>query len=73
MTTAQLQAWQKRLGYTNADAAEALGMSLSGYMQQRLGVHRTRGTPVEIDKRTALACIALEAMQTGRFDVKNLL
>ena len=60
------------MGYTNVEAAQALGMSLSGYLQQRLGVNRTRGTPIEIDRRTELACIALEAMVHGRLDVDKL-
>lgn len=73
MTHQQLQAWQKRMGFTNPQAAEALGMSLSGYRQQRLGVHRTRGTPIEIDRRTELACLALEAMALGVFDPDKLI
>ena len=50
------------MGFTNAAAAEALGMSLSGYVQQRMGVSRTRGNTMEIDRRTELACMALEML-----------
>ena len=70
MTNQQLREWQSRINFTNADAAEALGMSLSGYRQQRQGVHRTRGTELVIDRLTDLACLALEMLaeraKTGR-------
>ena len=60
MTPTQLRAWQSRLNYTNVEAASALGISLSGYVQMRMGVHRTTGRELSLDKRTALACAALE-------------
>lgn len=60
MTPADLRAWQAHMGYTQDRAAEALGMSSSGYKDLVLGVRRASGKPVgEIDRRTALACAAL--------------
>jgi hypothetical protein len=62
MTTDEFRDWQQRMGYTNVRAASAIGMSLSGYNQLRQGVSRTTGQELAIDKRTALACVALEVM-----------
>lgn len=61
MTPDNLKAWQSRMGYINTAAAEALGMSRSGYEQLRTGASRTTGKPLAIDRRTALACAALAA------------
>lgn len=62
MTPADLRAWQAVMGYTQDRAAEALGMSVSGYKDLVLGVRRASGKPVDrIDRRTALACAALAA------------
>lgn len=61
MTSEDLIAWQKIMGYTQADAADALGTGLSAYKDWRNGVSRTTGKPVEIELRTALACAALAA------------
>ena len=54
MTPSDLRAWQAHLGYTYETAAEALGMSRSGFAKLLAGAH-------PIDKRTALACAALAA------------
>lgn len=62
MTPADLRAWQAVMGYTQDRAAEALGMSVSGYKDLVLGVRRASGKPVDrIDRRTTLACAALAA------------
>ena len=52
MTPDDLRAWQKAMGYTYETAAEALGLSRSGFAKLLAGDHH-------IDKRTALACAAL--------------
>lgn len=49
------------MGYTQQAAADALGMTLSGYQQMLAGVSRSTGKPMTIDRRTALACAALTA------------
>lgn len=54
MTATDLRAWQAAMGYTYETAAHALGMSRSGYAKLVLG-------QAAIDKRTALACAAIEA------------
>ena len=54
MAPADLRAWQARMGYTYETAAEALGISRSGFAKLLAGDH-------PIDKRTALACAALAA------------
>ena len=54
MTPADLRAWQTQMGYTYETAAEALGISRSGFAKLLAGDH-------PIDKRTALACAALAA------------
>ena len=52
MTPADLRAWKAHMGYTHETAAEALGISRSGFAKLLAGDH-------PIDKRTALACAAL--------------
>ena len=54
MTSDDLRAWQAAMGYTYDTAAEALGMSRSGYAKLVLGQS-------PIDRRTALACAAISA------------
>lgn len=54
MTPADLRAWQALQSLTQDAAAEALGMSLSGYKKLVGGV-------CKIDLRTALACAAIAA------------
>lgn len=54
MTPADLRAWQTAMGYTYETAAQALGMSRSGYAKLVLG-------QATIDLRTALACAAIAA------------
>lgn len=62
-SAAGLSAWQKRMGYQYESAAGALGMSRSAYARMLAG--ESTGRPVtkktEIDRRTALACLAIEA------------
>lgn len=59
MTSEQLKAWQLAMGYSNQEAATALGMGLSGYVQLRTGRDRSTNQPKAIDRRTELACAAL--------------
>lgn len=54
MTSDDLRAWQNQMGYTYETAAEALGLSRSGFAKLLAGDH-------PIDKRTALACAAIAA------------
>lgn len=54
MTPADLRAWQAQMGYTYEIAAEALGISRSGFAKLLAGDH-------PIDRRTALACAAIAA------------
>ena len=61
MTSADLRAWQARMGYTHAKAAKALGVATCTYSDWVMGKSRTSGKPVKVDHRTMLACAALEA------------
>ena len=54
MQPAALRAWQAHMGYTYEAAAQALGISRSGFAKLLAGDH-------PIDKRTALACAAIAA------------
>lgn len=54
MTPEALRTWQAQMGYTYETAAEALGMSRSGYAKMVLG-------QAAIDRRTALASAAILA------------
>lgn len=49
------------MGFTFDTAARALGVSRATYAGLMAGVCRTTGKPKEIDRRTALACAALQA------------
>ena len=59
MTSDDLKAWQLAMKYSNQEAATALGMGLSGYVQLRMGRDRSTGKDKTIDRRTELACAAL--------------
>lgn len=61
MTPSELRAWQARMGYTQARAAVALGVSVATYKDWLRGQSRTSGQPITIDRRTELACAAIEA------------
>ena len=54
MTVADLRAWQAAMGFAYESAAEALGMSRSGYAKLVTGA-------CAIERRTALACAAIAA------------
>lgn len=54
MTPSDLKAWQAQMGYTYETAAEALGMSRSGFAKLVTG-------NAKIDLRTAYACAAIAA------------
>lgn len=61
MTSDDLRSWQSQMGYTQAQAADALGVGISAYKDWITGISRTTGKPVSIDRRTGLACAALAA------------
>ena len=53
MTPDDLRAWQARMDYTQQQAADALGINRVSYAKMLAGG--------AIDRRTALACAAIEA------------
>lgn len=53
MTPEDLKAWRLSLGLTQQQAADTLGMTRQGYQLLEYGRY-------PIDRRTALACAALE-------------
>lgn len=59
MTSADLIAWQSQMGFTQAQAAAALGVGLATYRDWITGVSRTTGKATTIERRTGLACAAL--------------
>ena len=60
MTPTDLRAWQLRMGYASP-CSVALGVSLATYKDWLRGQSRTSGQPITIDRRTELACAAIEA------------
>lgn len=64
MTSEDLKVWQAQMGYTQAQAADALGVGVSAYKDWLSGVSRTTGKPISIDKRTGYACAAIAANLT---------
>ena len=65
MSPADLAAWELHMGYSQRQAAEALGVTLPTYQQWRRGARFKDDAPVEIGRRTALACAALAAGLPG--------
>lgn len=53
--------WRARMDLSQRAAAAALGISLTTWQQLESGTSRQTGEPVEPDRRTLLACAALEA------------
>lgn len=54
-----LQSWRECMGYTQRQAASALGMTLKAYGELERGKSYDTGKPMLPDKRTLLACAAL--------------
>lgn len=61
MTPADLAAWRQHMALSQREAAAALGVSLPTYQRIERGAEWADGAPVQIDRRTALACAALAA------------
>lgn len=61
VTPSALARWRSDLGLTQRAAAAELGISLPTYQAMEHGIAWKTGKPVEIDRRTALACAAVRA------------
>lgn len=61
MTPAELATWRTHMRLSQRDAAAALGVSLPTYQRLERGAEWADGAPVQIDRRTALACAAIAA------------
>lgn len=61
MTPDCLSAWRQHMGYSQRKAAAELGVTLPTYQRLERGAEWADGSPVQIDRRTALACAALAA------------
>lgn len=61
MTPTDLSAWRGHLHLSQRAAAEALGVTLATYQRLERGADWADSTPVQIDRRTALACAAIAA------------
>lgn len=59
MTPDSFKEWRTTMGFTQARAAEALGMSKPTIGNYERGARREDGRPVIIPKHVALACRAL--------------
>jgi len=59
MTPEDFKAWRNGLGYSQKEAAEALGVSYGTVFNYETGKRREDGQPVEIPRTVALACSAL--------------
>lgn len=59
MTPDDLKAWRKWLDLTQAQAAQALGVSLSQLSNYEAGRDRWSKRPAPIPKAIALACAAI--------------
>lgn len=62
MTPDQLKLWRvETMRWTQQQAADALGVKLNTFQSWERGQSWTTGKPIEIDRRTGLACAALAA------------
>lgn len=61
MSPDDFRAWRKRLGLTQAMAAQAIGISTSQLTNYELGINRGSGRPSPIPRTVALACAAVAA------------
>ena len=62
MTKEEFKAWRKRLGLTQAQAGEALGISREWVFTLERGAERN-GKPANVSLTIELACEALEKRQ----------
>jgi transcriptional regulator with XRE-family HTH domain len=63
MTGPEFRTWRARLGYTQAAAAEALGISVSQIADYESGTKRGTDRAAPIPRVIALACQALEDLK----------
>lgn len=61
MTHTDLQLWRARRGWPQREAAAALGITITSYQRLERGRCWRTDRPLVIDRRTALACAAIEA------------
>ena len=61
MSPADFLAWRKHMSLSQRAAAQALGVTLATLQAWERGRSFQTDKPVEIDRRTALACAALAA------------
>ncbi|WP_454917441.1 helix-turn-helix domain-containing protein [Xanthobacter sediminis] len=59
MDSEVFKTWRKVMGLTQAQAAEALGVSKPTIENYERGIRRDNGAPVEIPLHIALACAAI--------------
>jgi len=59
MTPRDFKNWRKQMGFTQQQAAEALGLSKATIENYDKGVRREDGRPVIIPRVVALACAAI--------------
>lgn len=59
MTPDDFKAWRKAMGFTQTEAADALGISRGSVELYELGKRRDDGRQVSIPKTVALACSAV--------------
>jgi len=59
MTNVDFKGWRKRMGMSQVEAAEALGLSRETVVQYEAGRRRDTGAEVKIPRTVALACSAL--------------
>ncbi len=59
MTSDDFKAWRKEMGFTQPQAAEALGISRQSVENYERGSRREDERPVVIPKSIALACTAI--------------
>lgn len=61
MSPENFKAWRKHMSLSQRAAADELGVTLATLQSWERGKNWSTDKPVEIDRRTALACAALSA------------
>lgn len=62
MNTFSLTEWRRRLALSQRVAAYNLDLTTKGYQELERGARYDSGRPAVVDRRTMLACIALEKL-----------
>ena len=71
MTADEFKAWREAQGFTQHQAAEELGISISAVANYEHGVRRGEGEPSIVPRAIEKACIAFDKRRALKARIKN--